>query len=48
MGAERRLVDVVRVHPHLMITRAEVQVREEAGTMVLVQELLDGDGVHAQ
>jgi hypothetical protein len=41
VGAEGGLVDVARVHPHLVIARPEVQLREEAGAMELVQELVD-------
>jgi hypothetical protein len=38
--AERRLADVVRVHPHLMIAGTQVQLREKAGAMDLVDELV--------
>jgi hypothetical protein len=41
VGAEGGLVDVARVHPHLVVARPEVQLREEAGAMELVQELID-------
>ena len=45
VSAERRLGDVVRVHAHLMIARAQVELGEEARAMQLVQELIhNGNG----
>jgi hypothetical protein len=41
MCTERRLVDVLRAHAHLVITRAQVQLGEELSAMELVEELLD-------
>jgi hypothetical protein len=38
MGTEGRLVHVRRVHPHLMISRAEIQLSEETCVAKLVQE----------
>ena len=52
--AERRLVEVSRIHADLMIPRAQVKLGEEPGAVEFVQELvdhwygksvLDGDGV---
>jgi len=45
VGAERRFVDILRPHPHLVIPRPKVELGEEARAMELVQELVDdGDG----
>jgi len=40
MGTEGRLVHVRRVHPHLMISRAEIQLSEETCAAKLVQEFV--------
>ena len=37
--AERRLGHIVRVHPHLVVAQAEVELGEVPGPMELVQEL---------
>ena len=39
--AERRLVDVGRIHADLMIPRAQVKLGEEPGAVEFVQELID-------
>jgi hypothetical protein len=39
VGAERRLVDVLRPHAHLVIPGPEVQLGEELGAVELVEEL---------
>jgi len=52
--SERRLVHIIGVDTHLMISGAKVQLCEIAGTMELVKQLLDhryrelvldGDGI---
>jgi len=40
MSAEGRLGDVVWVHPHLMILRAQVELGEETRPMELIEELV--------
>jgi hypothetical protein len=37
MSPERRFGDVFRMHAHLVITRAQVQLCEEAGALELIQ-----------
>jgi hydrogenase maturation factor len=39
--SERRLGDVVRVHQHLVIATAEIQLGEDTGTLEFVQELIN-------
>ena len=34
--SERRLLNILRVHPHLMVARAEVKLGEEASTVQFV------------
>lgn len=41
MSAERCFLDVVRVHAHLVVPRAHVELREEFGTAEFVEQLLD-------
>ena len=41
VGAERRLLDVRRVHAHLVVPRAEVELGEVLGPMELVEELVN-------
>jgi len=41
VGAERRLLDVRRVHAHLVVPRAEVELGEVLGPVELVEELVD-------
>ena len=41
VGAENRLLDICRVHAHLMVPRAEVELGEEFGPVQLVEELVD-------
>jgi hypothetical protein len=54
MCSKRRLEDVGRVHPDLVVARTQVQLGEEAGLVQLIEELvhhrnrelvLGGDGV---
>ena len=40
MSAKHRFADVLRVHPHLMVAGAEVELGEETRTMELIQELV--------
>ena len=40
VSAERRLVDVLRPHEHLVVPRAQVQLGEESRAMELVQQLI--------
>lgn len=43
--AERRLVDVVGMHPHLVVARAQIQLGEESGAAKFIEELIDdGNG----
>jgi hypothetical protein len=45
--AERGLGNVRGAHPDLMVARAEIQLREEAGAVELVEEFADHrDRVH--
>ena len=41
VGAERRLVYVLRPHAHLVVPRTQVQLGEETGAMEFVQQLVD-------
>ena len=50
MGAERRLVHILRPHPHLVVPGPEVQLGEELGTTELVnhrdrKSVLDGERI---
>ena len=40
MSVESRLLPIIRVHAHLVIPRAEIQLREELGTPKLIQQFL--------
>jgi hypothetical protein len=45
VGAERRFVDVLGSHPHLVVPRPQVELGEEVRPIELIQELVDdGDG----
>ena len=45
MGPERRLVNIIGVHPHLVIPGAQIQLGEEARAVEFVKEFIDhGDG----
>ena len=39
--AEGSLGDVVGVHPHLMVARAQIELGEEASPVKLVEKLID-------
>ena len=41
VSAERRLGDVIRVHPHLVVARAQIELGEEASPVKLVKKLID-------
>ena len=41
MGAERRLVDIFRGHPNLVVAGSEVQFCEKTGAFQLIQQLID-------
>ena len=41
VSAERCLGDVVGVHPHLMVARAQIELGEEASPVKLVEKLID-------
>jgi len=41
MGAERRLVNVVGAHPHLVVAGTRVQLGEEVRAVEFVQEFVD-------
>jgi hypothetical protein len=41
VGAESGLLDIRRVHAHLVIARPEVELGEVASPMKLVEELVD-------
>jgi len=47
VGAERRLGDVIFVHPHLEVSTAQIQFGEEHGAVEFIQEFLnDGNWEH--
>ena len=41
VSAEHRLDDVIGVHPHLVVARAQIELGEEASPMKLVEKLID-------
>ena len=41
VSAERRLGDVIGVHPHLVVARAQIELGEEASPVKLVEKLID-------
>ena len=40
VGAERRFVDVLRVHAHLVVAAAEIKLGEERGTLEFIEQLV--------
>ena len=41
MCAECRLVDILRGHPNLVVTRPEIQFGEKAGALEFIQKFID-------
>jgi hypothetical protein len=41
MRTERRLLDVVGLHAHLMVAEAQVQLGEELGAVQFIEQFLD-------
>lgn len=41
MCAERRLVDILRGHPNLVVTGPEIQFGEKPGALQLIQKFID-------